>query len=64
MQPRSPLTPEQMQDKLKSAGYDDQSDTFWLERATFINGFRHGERAHGITAHGVADMKGGQDVER
>lgn len=63
MQPRSPLTAKQMQDKLKSAGYDEPSDTFWLERTHFISGFRHAESTHGITAHGVADMKGGQDVD-
>ena len=46
-----PLTPERVKEIVRGAGYD-QCGIPDTERAAFINGLRHGERAHGI--------KGGQ----
>ena len=48
---REPLTPERVKEIVRGAGYD-QCGIPDTERAAFINGLRHGERAHGI--------KGGQ----
>ena len=48
-----PLTPERVKEIVRGAGYD-QCGIPDTERAAFINGLRHGERAHGI--------KGGQHV--
>ena len=47
------LTPERVKEIVRGAGYD-QCGIPDTERAAFINGLRHGERAHGI--------KGGQHV--
>ena len=51
LQPVEPLTPERVKEIARGAGYD-QCGIPDTERAAFINGLRHGERAHGI--------KGGQ----
>ena len=42
-----PLTPERVKEIVRGAGYD-QCGIPDTERAAFINGLRHGERAHGI----------------
>ncbi|WP_228897780.1 hypothetical protein [Acidovorax sp. Leaf73] len=55
MQPSNPLTPAQVSGLAESAGYWSGDSG----KADFINGIRYAE-----SAHGVADMKGGQDVER
>lgn len=55
MQQRSPLTPAQVSWLVESAGYWSGDSG----KADFINGIRYAE-----SDHGVADMKGGQDVER
>ena len=49
---REQLTPERVKEIVRGAGYD-QCGIPDTERAAFINGLRHGERAHGI-------KKGGQ----
>jgi hypothetical protein len=53
MQPRSPIAPAQIEAAAPEYSVDDYLD--------FNAGVRFAEQAHGITAHGVADMKGGQD---
>lgn len=58
MQPRSPIAPAQ----IEAAGELEDNDSAFL--AGFYTGARWAEEQHGITAHGVADMKGGQDVDR
>ena len=50
---REQLTPERVKEIVRGAGYD-QCGIPDTERAAFINGLRHVERAHGI--------KGGQHV--
>jgi hypothetical protein len=54
MQPSKPLTPAQVSGLAESAGYWSGDSG----KADFINGIRYAE-----AAHGVADMKGGQDVD-
>ena len=44
---RVPLTRERVKEIVRGAGYD-QCGIPDTERAAFINGLRHGERAHGI----------------
>lgn len=44
-QERKPLTPKQVKEVSKDAGYWDEGAN---DLAIFINGIRHGERAHGI----------------
>jgi hypothetical protein len=56
MQPRSPIAPAQIEAAAPEYSVDDFLD--------FNAGVRFAEQKHGITAHGVADMKGGQDVDR
>ena len=53
---REPLTPEQVKIIVLEAGYDciDAPDP---ERAAFISGMRHAERAHGITQRGVSNAE-------
>lgn len=55
MQPRSPIAPAQIEAAAPEYSVDDFLD--------FNAGVRFAEQKHGITAHGVADMKGGQDVD-
>lgn len=43
---REPLSPERVREIAREAGYDTGP---FGHRADFINGLRHGERAHGIT---------------
>lgn len=50
-----PLTPAQAKKILKEAGYENSSAQ---EKADFINGIRHGEIAHGITAAQKGDAHG------
>ena len=52
---REPLTPSQVKEILKEAGYENSPAQ---ERADFINGIRHGEIAHGITAAQKGDAHG------
>ncbi len=53
-QPAVPLTRERVKEILSEAGYDTANAE---ARADFINGIRHGEAAHGITAPA---QKGGE----
>jgi hypothetical protein len=46
-QPLTPLTAEQVAQLIVDTGYNSINS---MARADFINGIRHGERAHGITA--------------
>ena len=55
MQPRSPIAPAQIEAAAPEYSVDDFLD--------FNAGVRFAEQKHGITAHGVEDMKGGQDGE-
>ena len=50
-----PLTPVQVKEILKEAGYENSPEQ---EKADFINGIRHGEIAHGITAAPKGDAHG------
>ena len=52
---REPLTPSQVKEILKEAGYENSPAQ---EKADFINGIRHGEIAHGITAAQKGDAHG------
>ena len=55
-----PLTAEQVGQIIVDAGYDMGTAN---ERATFIDGIRHAERAHRIgTLGGIGDSKGGADA--
>ncbi len=53
IQPRSPIAPAQIEAAAPEYSVDDFLD--------FNAGVRFAEQKHGITTHGVADMKGGQD---
>jgi hypothetical protein len=55
-QQAAPLTPEKVQAVLHEAGYTLRGAST-MEKAAFINGLRHGERAHGIVGASSKESK-------